>query len=66
MIAQVNGDPWIDAWGKLKACIRSGASEQEATEYARELGRGLPDACDPVANTQQADAVQWIVRETLS
>ena len=50
----------------LKAFVRSGTSEQEVTDYARELGRGLPDALDPVAYVQQAEAVQRVVRKILS
>jgi hypothetical protein len=42
------------------------ATKQQITEYARELGRGLPDARDPVAYAQQAEAVQPVVREILS
>ena len=56
----------MDAWYQLKAFIRSGASEQEVTEYARQLGRGLPDARDLAAYAQQAEAVQQVVREILS
>lgn len=52
--------------GELKAFISSGATEQEVTEYARDLGRGLPDARDPVAYARQAEAVQQVVREILS
>ncbi len=66
MIAQVNGDPWMDAWRKLEAFIVAGATEQQVTEYARELGRGLPDVRDPVAYARQAEAVHQVVREILS
>lgn len=66
MSAQADNDPWMDAWVELKAFIISGATEQEVTDYVRELGRGLPDAGDPVAYAQQAEAVQQVVREILS
>ncbi|MGH8574153.1 MAG: hypothetical protein ACREX8_16490 [Gammaproteobacteria bacterium] len=66
MIAQVNGDPWMEAWRKLEAFIVTGATKEQITEYARELGRGLPDARDPVAYAHQAEAVQQVVREILS
>lgn len=58
-------DPWMDAWHKLRGFIDSGATEQEVTEYARELARGLPDVGDPVACAQQAEAVAQVVREIL-
>lgn len=66
MIAQVDGDPWMEAWRKLRAFIDSGATQQQVTEYARELGVGLPDARDPQAHAKQAEAVQQVVREILS
>jgi hypothetical protein len=56
----------MEAWRKLRAFIDSGATQQHVTEYARELGRGLPDARDPVARAKQADAVQQVVTEILS
>lgn len=65
-VAQTSGDPWMEAWRKLEAFIITGATKQEIAEYARELGRGLPDARDPVAYAQQAEAVQQVVREILS
>ncbi len=59
-------DPWMEAWWKLRAFVDSGATKQEITDYARELGRGLPDVRDPVAYAQQAEAVQRVVTEILS
>ncbi len=58
-------DPWMEAWRKLRACVDSGATEREVTEYALELGRGLPDLDDPQACAQQAEAVACVVREIL-
>lgn len=58
-------DPWMEAWRRLRAFIEGGATEQEVTEYARELGRGLPDVSDPVAYACQAEAVVQVVREIL-
>jgi hypothetical protein len=66
VIAQADSDPWMEAWRKLRAFIESGATENEVTEYARELGRDLPDARDPVAYAQQAEALQRVVTEILS
>lgn len=56
----------MQAWRKLEAIIVAGATKEQITEYARELGRGLPDARDPQAYAQQAEAVQLVVREILS
>lgn len=53
MTAMAEGDPWMQAWRKLEAFIDTGATKQEITEYARELGRDLPDARDPQAYAQQ-------------
>lgn len=58
-------DPWMQAWHKLKAFIDSGATQQQVTGYARELGRDLPDVRDPEAHAAQADAVQRVVRDIL-
>lgn len=58
-------DPWMEAWRRLRAFIDSGATEQEITDYARELGRGLPDTRDPQAWAQQADAIVQVVQEIL-
>ncbi|MGH4006684.1 MAG: hypothetical protein ACRDTH_00675 [Pseudonocardiaceae bacterium] len=66
MIAQADGDPWMEAWRRLEAFIVAGATQEQITEYARELGRGLPDARDPVVYARQAAAVQQVVREILS
>jgi hypothetical protein len=66
VIAQGEDDPWMEAWRQLKTFIRSGATEQEVTDYARELGQALPDARDPVAYAQQAEAVHQVVREILN
>jgi hypothetical protein len=66
MIAQAGSDPWMQAWRRLRVFIESGATEKEVTEYARELGQGLPDARDPVAYAQQVEAVQRVVTEILS
>ena len=44
MISQVDSDPWMEAWRKLEAFIITGATKQQSAEYARELGRSLPDA----------------------
>ena len=65
LLAPDDGDPWMVAWRNLRACIDSGASEQEVTDYARELGRGLPDTRDPVACAHQARAVERVVHEIL-
>lgn len=65
-MSRADGDPWMDAWRALRAFINSGETKQQVTEYARELGQGLPDARDPVAYAQQADAVSKVVREILS
>ena len=56
----------MEAWRKLEAFIVAGATKEQITEYARELGRGLPDARDPVAYAKQAQAVQQVVQEILS
>ncbi len=58
-------DPWLEAWGKLKACVDSGATEQQVTDYAVELGRGLPSLDDPEACARRAEAVARVVREIL-
>ncbi len=65
-VTEADGDPWMVAWRKLEAFIITGATKEQITEYARELGRGLPDARDPVAYAQQAQAVQQVVQEILS
>jgi hypothetical protein len=59
------GDPWLAAWNQLKAFVATGATKGQITDYATELGRGLPDVRDPVAYAQQAAAVQQVVTEIL-
>ncbi len=58
-------DPWMTAWRKLEGFVATGPTEQEVTEYARQLSAGLPDVRDPVAYAQQAAAVQQVVTEIL-
>lgn len=55
----------MQAWRKLKALVESGACERDVIEYARQLGRGLPDIRDPQACAQQAEAVAQVVQEIL-
>lgn len=57
-------DPiYLQAWNRLKACVDSGASIEEVTEYAQELARGLPDIRDPVACHQSLMAMLYVIEE---
>lgn len=64
-LLRVGSGPGLEAWAKLRAFIDSGATQQQVTEYARELGRSLPDIADPVAYAHHAEAVTQVVREIL-
>ena len=61
LIAQLDGGQWMEARCELEAFIVAGPRKEQVTEYARELGGGLPATRDPVACAQQA--VQQVVRE---
>ncbi|HEY6424609.1 MAG TPA: hypothetical protein VIY28_15460 [Pseudonocardiaceae bacterium] len=56
-------DPWVDAWVKLRAFIDAGATEKEVTEYAKHLGRELPQPRDPEAYALKALAVQRVITD---
>lgn len=65
--ADTLGDPWIEAWRQLEAFITSGATEEQVTAYARELGRGLSrEMWHPQGAAQQANAVQQVTQEILT
>lgn len=59
----MNGNPYLQAWQTLRLFVASGASEREVIECARELGRQLPDARDPVAQQARLVAVEQSLRE---
>lgn len=61
----VADDPWPEAWRLLRAYIETGATEQEVTAYAQELGRGLPCLDDPLALALHARAIAWVTAEIL-
>ena len=56
-------DPWLVAWIKLKALVYSGATPQEVTDYARELGMALP--MTPDSHADRAIAVQHVITDIL-
>ena len=41
------GDPWIDAYLRLRQAFLDGATVDELTEFAEELKRGLPTPTPP-------------------
>ena len=57
-------DPWLVAWTKLKTKVDAGATAEEVTEYARELGRELPMA--PDSHAARAIAIQRVITDILS
>lgn len=57
-------DPWLTAWRKLKAKVDAGATSEEVTEYARELGMGLP--MTPDSHAARAIAVQRVITDILN
>jgi hypothetical protein len=56
-------DPWLVAWTKLKTHIDTGATEQEVTDYARELGAQLP--MSPDSHAARALAIQHVITDIL-
>lgn len=60
----MNEDPWLVAWEKLKVLIDSGASQEEITAYAAELGRDLPNT--PDSQAARAQAMQHVITDILT
>jgi hypothetical protein len=57
-------DAWLEAWTKLKTLIDSGATKQEVTDYAQELGMQLP--MDSDSHGDRAIAIQRVITDILS